>query len=198
MRLSRSVVLYMAAGLGAIIAVAFFMSGDPAPTTSAPVDYAALTELRAGDMKKLSFHAAPKSVSDQAFESETGMAMTLADYKGKYILLNFWATWCAPCRKEMPMLSELQSELGSDKFAVVTLATGRNPPPAMKKFFNEIGVDNLPLHRDPKSKVGNEMGVFGLPVTLIIDPAGNEIARLPGDADWNSDSAKDILSALIK
>jgi len=203
MRLTRPAVLYIAAGLGAIAAmaflVAFFTSGGPAPVPrlKAAVDYTALMDLRAGDMKKLNFHAQPKPVSTRAFESESGTAMTLADYKGKYILLNFWATWCAPCRKEMPMLSELQAALGGDDFAVVTIATGRNPPPAMKKFFADIGVDNLPLHRDAKSLLGKEMGVFGLPTTLILDPEGYEIARLQGDAKWNSASAKAIISALI-
>lgn len=96
------------------------------------------------------------------------------------------------------MLSALQAELGSDSFAVVTLATGRNAPPAMKKFFEEIGVDNLPLHRDPKMQVSRGMGVLGLPVTVILNPEGQEIARLQGDADWSSDSAKAILTALAE
>ncbi len=198
MRLSRPAVLYIAIGLGAIAAVVFFTSRNAAPPAPAPVDHTALMDLRVGDMKKLSFHTAPRPVSAQPFESESGEPMTLADYKGKYILLNFWATWCAPCRKEMPMLSDLQAQLGGDDFAVVTIATGRNPPPAMKKFFADIGVDNLPLHRDPKSLLGNEMGVFGLPITMILDPSGQEIARLPGDAEWNSASAKAIINALIE
>jgi len=197
MRLIRPAVLYIAAGLGAIAAVVFFTTRDGPSQPVTAVDYSAVMQLRSGDMKKLNFHPAPKPVSTNAFESESGTAMTLADYKGKYILLNFWATWCTPCRREMPMLSEMQASLGGDNFAVVTLATGRNPPPAIKKFFTEIGVDNLPRHRDPKSLLGNEMGVFGLPVTLILDPSGNEIARLTGDAEWNSDSAKAIISALI-
>ncbi|VAV90843.1 Thiol:disulfide oxidoreductase TlpA [hydrothermal vent metagenome] len=197
MRLIRPAVLYIAAGLGAIAAVVFFITRDGPPQPVVTVDYSALMQLRDGDMKKLNFHPAPKPVSTSTFESEDGTAMTLADYKGKYILLNFWATWCAPCRREMPMLSDIQTAMGGDNFAVVTIATGRNPPPAIKKFFSEIGVDNLPRHRDPKSLVGNEMGIFGLPVTMIIDPSGQEIARLTGDAEWNSDSAKAIISALI-
>ena len=95
------------------------------------------------------------------------------------------------------MLSALQEELGGDAFEVVTLATGRNMPPAMAKFLDEIGVDNLPQHRDPKQAVARDMKVFGLPTTMIIDPDGKEIARLRGDADWSSDSAKAVLQALI-
>ena len=95
------------------------------------------------------------------------------------------------------MLADLQAQLGGDNFKVVTLATGRNPLPAIKKFFTEIGVDNLPLHRDPKQKVARDMGVLGLPITVILNPEGQEIARLQGDAVWNSDSALAILRAVI-
>ncbi|MDF1669703.1 MAG: TlpA disulfide reductase family protein [Roseovarius sp.] len=175
-------VLYMALGLCANTALA---------------DMSDIAALRMGDMKKLVLHATPKPVTTTGFTAEDGSDMTLADFKGKVVLLNFWATWCAPCRKEMPMLSQLQAELGGDAFEVVTLATGRNMVPAMKKFFGDIGVDNLPLHRDPKQAVARQMGVFGLPVTVILDAQGNEIARLQGDADWNSDSAKSVLRALI-
>jgi thiol-disulfide isomerase/thioredoxin len=95
----------------------------------------------------------------------------------------------APCRKEMPMLAELQTELGGDAFEVVTIATGRNAPQAMQAFFDEIGVTNLPLHNDTNSGLARAMGVLGLPATLIVAPDGHEIARLQGDADWASDSA---------
>ena len=95
------------------------------------------------------------------------------------------------------MLSELQAELGGDAFQVVTLATGRNMPVAIDKFFDDIDVDNLTKHRDPKMDIARDMSVFGLPVTVIIDPEGREIARLQGDADWSSESAKAVLKALI-
>lgn len=177
-----SLVLYMALGLCANVALA---------------DTARIAELREGDMKKLVLHDEAKPASTEAFTGEDGGTVSLADYRGKYVLLNFWATWCAPCRKEMPMLSQVQAELGGDAFQVVTLATGRNPVPAIKTFFAEIGVDNLPRHRDPKQMLARGMGVLGLPVSVILDPQGNEIARLQGDADWNSDSARAILAALI-
>ena len=176
------IVLYTALALGANASLA---------------DVDAAKDLREGDMKKLVFHEAPKDVTATAFETIDGSSGTMADYEGKVVVLNFWATWCAPCRKEMPMLADLQTELGGDDFEVVTIATGRNPPQAMKAFFDEIGVDNLPLHRDPRSKMAREMGVLGLPVTMVLDQNGQEIARLVGDAHWNSDSAKAIISTLM-
>ena len=179
MRKLKSVLLYTALGLLANAAVAD------------------IADLRVGDMRKLTVHSAPIAGSDVAFMSEDGEEMTLADLNGQYTLLNFWATWCAPCRKEMPDLAALQNQLGGEDFQVVTVATGRNPRPAMEAFFDEIGVDNLPLHTDARQSFSRSMGVLGLPVTLIIDPQGDEIARLQGDADWHSDSAAAIIQALI-
>ena len=175
MPLSRSAFVYIGAACCAIAAVAAFALRGPdgAETAmAASKDYSAHQAMLEGDMKKLRFHSAPKDVSAQRFTTADCGDAALADYQGRYVLLNFWATWCAPCRKEMPMLAELQTEFGGDDFEVLTLATGRNAVPAMKAFFNEIGVDNLPLHRDPKQTLAREMGVLGLPITVILDPAG--------------------------
>ena len=160
-------------------------------------DLSAAEAMREGDMKKLVFHSEAQAAGTSDFTTFYGEPLSLANYSDKWVLLNFWATWCAPCRKEMPMLSELQTEFGGADFAVVTVATGRNPPPAMKTFFEDIGVDNLPLYRDPKSKLAREMGVLGLPITVILNPEGQEVARMRGDADWASDNAKDILRTIL-
>ncbi len=173
-------VLYTALGLGANAALA---------------DMDRIEALREGSMKKLTF-SEPTPVSDAVFTHADGGEFRLADFQGKYVLVNFWATWCAPCRKEMPMLSELQTEFGGDSFEVVTIATGRNELAGIKRFFGEIEIDNLPLYLDPKQSLARSMAVLGLPITVILDPDGNEIARMRGDAEWNSDSAKAIIMAL--
>ena len=163
---------------------------------AAHADVAAAEAARDGTMKKLLF-SDPVEVSDVAFTDPDGGEFRLQDFVGKHVVVNFWATWCAPCRKEMPMLSELQGEFGGETFDVITIATGRNSIPGIRKFLDEVGVDNLPLYLDPKSKLGREMGVLGLPITVILDPQGREIARMRGDAEWNSDSAKAVIRALI-
>ncbi len=160
-------------------------------------DTSKLEAMREGTMKKLLF-SDPAPVSDVSFTHADGGTFTLTGFEGKHVLVNFWATWCAPCRKEMPMLSELQTEFGGDAFEVVTIATGRNDLNGIKRFFAEIEVDNLPLYLDPKQALARDMAVLGLPITLILDPEGREIARMRGDAEWNSDSAKAIISALIE
>jgi thiol-disulfide isomerase/thioredoxin len=161
-------------------------------------DVSAAEAMRTGDMRKLIFHSAPIASSDAPFMSEDGQEMTLADFQGKHIVLNFWATWCAPCRHEMPHLSALQDAMGGDKMEVVTIATGRNPLPGMQRFFAEIEVDNLPLHTDARQSLARNLGVLGLPVTIILDPEGNEIARMQGDADWSSENALEIMRTLIE
>lgn len=95
------------------------------------------------------------------------------------------------------MLSELQTEFGGETFEVVTIATGRNDLTGIRRFFAEVEVENLPIYLDPRQKLAREMGVLGLPITLVIDPEGNEIARMIGDAEWNGESAKAIIRELI-
>lgn len=180
--------------LGALVMYTGLVLG----ANAAFADNTELLGLRSGDMKKLVVHETPKATSDAPFNLEDdGGKATLADYRGKYVLLNFWATWCAPCRKEMPQFNALQREFGGKEFEVLTIASGRNSPTGIKRFFKEAGVDSLPRHQDPKQALAAQMGVFGLPITVLIDPEGREIARLRGDATWDSDSAKSIIKALI-
>ena len=186
----------MKKAIAALMYTALLMGANLAPQI-AQAEMSDIAAMRIGDMKKLNFHSEAKDVSSKPYIKEDGSEGMLSDHKGKIVLLNFWATWCAPCRKEMPMLSELQTELGGNTFEVVTLATGRNALPAMKKFLSKIDVDNLPLHRDPKQKIARDMAVLGLPITVILNTEGQEIARLRGDADWSSENAKDILRAVI-
>ena len=164
--------------------------------TSLAQDYTSASDLRQGDMRKLVF-TDPKDVSDIGFLAPDGSETILADLQGKTVVLNFWATWCAPCRKEMPALDELRTELGSETFDVVAVATGpKNEPKKIEKFFAKNGIENLPVYRDPKSRFANDMGVRGLPITVILNADGKEIARMRGDAEWASDNAKDVLKAI--
>jgi thiol-disulfide isomerase/thioredoxin len=159
-------------------------------------DVDAANALREGSMKKLVF-SEPMAVSGETFTDPDGGEFRLTDFNGKFVLVNFWATWCAPCRKEMPMLSELQTEYGGETFEVVTIATGRNDIQGIRRFFQEVEVDDLPLYLDPRSGLARDMGVLGLPITIVLDPDGMEIARMRGDAEWNSPSAKAIIETLI-
>ena len=151
--------------------------------------------LRDGDMKKLALHDMPVPVPEAVLLDAEDGEHALADYRGKWVVLNFWATWCAPCRREMPSLDRLQAAM--PEIAVVPVATGRNALPAIERFFAEAGVTGLPIRRDPTSALSRAMGVLGLPVTVILNPEGQEVARLIGDAEWDSDSARAVLGALV-
>jgi len=160
-------------------------------------DIAGLETLRQGEMKKLVFHAEPRPVPDVAFLDGSGRDLTLGGFRGRHVLVNFWATWCAPCREEMPSLDALQREFGGERFQVVTVATGRDGPAAIRRFFEAVGVTALPHYRDTGQRLAREMGVLGLPVSMFLNTDGMEIARLRGGADWSSDSARAIVTALI-
>ena len=164
---------------------------------TANADMGNLEALREGDMRKLQIHSAARPAPDTVFLHADGSELRLSDYQGKVVVLNFWATWCAPCRKEMPELSAVQQTLGGADLIVLTVATGPNPPAKIAEFFETIGVSNLQAHRDPRQNLARAMNVLGLPVTAILDRDGAEIARLLGDANWHSDSALAILRAVI-
>ena len=173
----RWLILYTALGIGANAALA----GE--------IDWQAAHD---GGLAKLS-PTDPTPVPTTEFTDPQGGTQSLADYKGKVVLLNFWATWCAPCREEMPSLDALQAELGGDDFQVVAIAAGHTPAPAIEKFLTEARITNLPVLLDPRQALARGMGVMGMPVTVLIDREGNEIARLIGGADWASEASKTLI-----
>ena len=166
--------------------------------TAVSANAADLSGLNAGAMKKLVLAENPAPAPDVAFTAEGGDAARLADFRGHPMVVNFWATWCAPCRKEMPSLDALQAEFADTPFRVMTIATGRSPMPAIERFFEETGVTHLPRHSDPQMALSRAMGVLGLPVSVVIDAEGREVGRLIGDADWSSAEAKALVAALLR
>ncbi len=156
---------------------------------------AEVAALRAGDMRKLAIHAETVAVPSVGLVDAADAPRSLDEYKGKWVVLNFWATWCAPCRKEMPSLDRLQAAM--PEIAVVPVATGRNAVEGIKRFYAEAAVVNLPILRDPQSDLARGMGVLGLPSTVILNPEGAEVARLIGDAEWDSADAQAVLRGFI-
>jgi thiol-disulfide isomerase/thioredoxin len=155
-----------------------------------------------GEVAAMTLAKAPEKVTDYAFNDPEGKPVSLSAFKGKTVLLNIWATWCAPCRAEMPELDKLQAELGSDKFQVVVVNVDTSRPERPKKFFEETGVKALALYTDPKANIFFELKqagkALGLPVTLLIDPEGCQIGLMNGPAAWHSADAKGLVTKAME
>lgn len=157
-----------------------------------------LAGLNTGDMAAFVVRPEPLKLPDFTFVAADGGAKSLADFSGKVVLLNIWATWCVPCREEMPMLDELQRELGGEDFEVVAVNIDKGGPDKARDFLKETGAVNLALYTDPPGRLFVTLKAVGMPTTLLIDREGREIGRLVGPADWASDEAKRLIEAAIK
>jgi thiol-disulfide isomerase/thioredoxin len=138
-------------------------------------------------------HDAPREVPEIRFADAAGNGRSLADFRGRTILLNIWATWCPPCIKEMPTLDRLQAELGGPDFEVVALSIDRAGPEVVRSFYDKIGVRNLALYIDETGRAAARLGAFGFPATVLIDPERREIGRLIGPAEWEAPDMIDFL-----
>ncbi len=154
--------------------------------------------LSVGQMAAFVFKPAPEPLPKVTFVDATGKERTLDDWKGKVVLLNLWATWCAPCRKEMPGLARLQAELGSDKFEVVAVSVDRTGTAGAKKFLDQIKVEKLAVLADPTARMGTTLRAIGMPATLLLDTEGREIGRMVGPAEWDTPEAKALIQAALK
>jgi thiol-disulfide isomerase/thioredoxin len=134
-------------------------------------------------------HGSPHEVPEFSFIDADGETRTLADWRGKLLLVNIWATWCAPCKEEMPALDRLEAKLGGENFAVLPISVDRGGLQKPQGFLEEINADNLPLLLDETARLNFKLEVMGLPATLIIDEQGREIARMIGPAEWDSPEA---------
>ena len=148
-------------------------------------------------LQNLSLHDTPRSPYSIAFSDSAGTSLGLDSFAGKFVLLNIWATWCGPCRKEMPALDRLQSALGSDHFEVVALSIDRQGAAVVSPFYNELGVKHLATYIDPSGKSQDDLRVYGIPTTLLIDRTGREIGRLVGAAQWDAPEMIDFISDRI-
>ncbi|MEM7398136.1 MAG: TlpA disulfide reductase family protein [Pseudomonadota bacterium] len=156
-----------------------------------------LKGLNTGAMTAFVIRPEPAVLPEFAFEKPGGGEISSADLKGKVVLLNIWATWCVPCREEMPQLNALEAELGSDGFEVVALNIDKGGPDKAVKFLEETGATDLKAYYDPSGKLFAKFKAVGMPTTLLIDTEGKEMGRLVGPADWSSPEAKAIVEAAI-
>ena len=154
-----------------------------------------------GEVAAVNIAKSPLQVPDLVFQDASGKPMTLANWRGRTVLLNLWATWCVPCRKEMPALDALEQKLGGPNFEVVTVNIDTRDLEKPKTWLKEVGVAKLNYYADPAAKTFQDLKsvgrAFGMPTTMLISPEGCEIGTIAGPAEWASDDAVKLIEAAI-
>ncbi|MEM7545424.1 MAG: TlpA disulfide reductase family protein [Pseudomonadota bacterium] len=176
---------------------ALSLSATPAAADLSATEVAALKEARTGDMRKLIIHNEPRERLEATFLTGDDNEMKIADFDGKVMVVNFWATWCPPCRKEMPYIDQLKADIAGDDVGVIAISLDRASTSKIEDFFASINVESLDIYREPSLRMGSEAAVLGMPVTLILDRQGREVARLQGEAVWNAPEAKKMISDIM-
>jgi thiol-disulfide isomerase/thioredoxin len=160
-----------------------------------------LAPLARGEVAAVNVAKSPLKVPDLAFQDASGKPLSLANWRGRTVLLNLWATWCVPCRKEMPALDALQQKLGSPDFQVVAVNIDTRDPDKPKAFLKELGIDKLAYYADPTAKTFQDLKAigraFGMPTTLLVDRQSCEIGTIAGPAEWASDDAVKLIQAAL-
>jgi thiol-disulfide isomerase/thioredoxin len=176
-------------------------AGDPA--CRAAVDTARkIAPLAHGEVAALTMASAPLKLPDLAFEDAEGKPKKLSDWRGKTVLVNLWATWCVPCRREMPALESLQEKLKGPNFEVVAINIDTRDPEKPKKFLEDAKLTRLGYFNDPKAKTFQDLKAIGralgMPTSVLVDGQGCEIATIAGPAEWASDDALKLIQAAVK
>src|SRR6478672_6828543 len=161
-----------------------------------------LAPLAHGEVAALTMASAPLRLPDVTFEDAEGKPKKLSDWRGRTVLLNLWATWCVPCRKEMPALESLQTRLGGPDFEVVAVTIDTRDPEKPKNFLKEANLTRLDYYSDQKAKVFQDLKAvgraLGMPTSVLVDGQGCEVATIAGPAEWDSDEAIQLIRAAIK
>ena len=145
----------------------------------------------------LRMHASPRALRDLAFVDGKGAPRALLDFRGKTVLLNVWATWCPPCREEMPSLDRLQKALGGPGFEVVALSIDAGGVQVVERFYKEIGIASLAIYVDSTMRAASQLTTPGVPTTLLIDREGRELGRHAGPATWDDPEVVGLISSLL-
>jgi thiol-disulfide isomerase/thioredoxin len=160
-----------------------------------------LAPLARGEVAAVNVAKSPLQLPDLSFQDASGKPLTLAHWRGRTVLLNLWATWCVPCRKEMPTLDALQGKLGGPAFEVVAVNIDTRDPEKPKTFLKQIGIEKLAYFADPDAKTFQDLKAigraFGMPTTLLVDPHGCELGTIAGPAEWSSEDAVKLIQAAL-
>ncbi len=193
----------LAVGLAAVYGIGTIERNAP-DAACAPAAALAqrLAPLAHGEVAAFAVAERPLRLPDLVFTDAAGTTRHLTDWRGRTVLLNLWATWCVPCRKEMPALEALAGQLGGPRFEVVAVNIDTRDPDKPRAWLKEAGIDRLGYYADPSAKIFQDLKVVGratgMPTTLLVDPAGCEIGTVAGPAEWASEDAVQLVTAALK
>jgi thiol-disulfide isomerase/thioredoxin len=194
----------IAVGLAAVYGISVFLgnrAGDP-ECRSAVETAGRLAPLARGEVAGVVVASRPLRIPDLAFRDSSGSERHLAQWRGRTVLLNLWATWCIPCRKEMPALDALQAKLGSPQFEVVSINIDTRDADKPRAWLKEVGITRLGYFADSSAKVFQDLKLvgraIGMPTTVLLDPQGCEIGTIAGPAEWASDDALQLVRTALK
>jgi thiol-disulfide isomerase/thioredoxin len=192
-----------AAALAGVYGIGGFQrnaGGDPACQAAVDIARRIAPQVR-GEVAALTVAERPFRVPELSFQDGDGRPRSLQEWRGRFLLLNLWATWCVPCRQEMPALDALEAKLGGPNFQVVAVNIDTRDPEKPKAWLKEVGISRLAYFADPEAKIFQDLKAagraFGMPTTLLIDPQGCEIGTLAGPAEWASEDALRLVQAAI-
>lgn len=207
-RPKRRLILAGIASITAVLAAVYVIVGPNGNMIGAQSCQIELTAAKAvkpfatGEVAAFIPATKPLGLSELTFNGLDGNPVVMSEFKGRTVLLNLWATWCAPCRKEMPALDKLQAEMGGEAFEVVAVNLDRGGAEKPKAFLKEIGVSQLGFYNDPTNRLLKDLRTkaraTGLPTTILVGPSGCEIGTMYGPAEWASDEAKALVSAILQ
>ena len=190
--------LWLAAALVLAIGVAFVLSFELLRSVQDSATGTVSPESETDASKTLRFSAKPAELPELRFVDRGGRSLSLRDFAGRPILLNLWATWCVPCRKEMPSLDRLQAKFDPSRFLVLTLSVDRGGVPTVEHFYQELGLKSLGVYVDQSSSALQDLRAQGLPITLLVNEQGQEIGRKIGPAEWDSPQIVSVLRERLR
>jgi thiol-disulfide isomerase/thioredoxin len=192
-----------AVGLAGVYGISVFLGNPPIDPACQPAAEAArrIAPFARGEVAAMSAASRPIRLPDMTFRDASGTERRLSDWRGRTVLLNLWATWCGPCRKEMPALDALQGKLGGADFEVVAVNIDTRDLDKPRTWIKEVGIERLAYYADSTAKVFQELKqvgkAWGMPTTILVDSAGCEIGTLAGPAEWASDDAIKLVNAAL-
>ncbi|MEM1104315.1 MAG: TlpA disulfide reductase family protein [Pseudomonadota bacterium] len=177
-------------GLLAVVYVIFAAARNPGSADRGDLAIGAMADFIVWDR--------PRPGPELGFTGAEGEDVTIADFRGEAVLLNLWATWCAPCIEEMPALQALQEDLSGESFRIAAVSVDREGARKVTPFVDQLGVENLSIYFDPTMAFARSLKVqAGIPVTILFDPRGREVGRVTGIADWDTPEAKTLIASVL-